>query len=147
MHSTYILMQRQSLKRVYQVIDNYIPYNYGLIEINTKVLPMIPYPCSVDDCKVWAGGGAELPARNLNPFWQLHFHNKNCSNCLFLQQFPGKCLLPPLFHHSASHRVLQQHSDTLSANCVHWGCGYWNNFIRLWFGNQSRIGQELMQRS
>ena len=43
-------------------------------------------------------------------------NKKNCSNCLFLQQFPGKLLLPPLFHHSASHRVLQQHSDTLSAN-------------------------------
>ena len=43
-------------------------------------------------------------------------YNKNCSNCLFLQQFPGELLLPPLFHHSASHRVLQQHSDTLSAD-------------------------------
>ena len=61
-------MQRRGLKRVCQIIDNYIPYNYGLIEINTQVLPMIPYPCSVDDCKGWAGGGAELPARNLNPF-------------------------------------------------------------------------------
>ena len=39
----------------------------------------------------------------------------NCSSCLVLQQFPGK-LLPPLLHHSASHWVLQQHRDTLTAN-------------------------------
>ena len=41
---------------------------------------------------------------------------KNCSNSLFLQQFPGKLLLPPLLHHSAPHWVLQQHSNTLTAD-------------------------------
>ena len=40
----------------------------------------------------------------------------NCSNSLFLQQFPGELLLPPLLHHSAPHWVLQQHSDTLTAD-------------------------------